>query len=190
LEKWDIFLSQISKQEHQVSQTFALSKTTVKMKNESSFYQIASISAILSCPVALASIMLIFNAFDWDFETAFMPAKAIAFQPDPSALLRWCWILDIFRYYLPLVPLALALHHRHAAKAPLHSRLFLFSGLGYSSIGGLGAALLAGATTPLFEAFQSGDSVQKMAAAQVFSNLNNEILNGVWNIFSMFMAAI
>lgn len=160
------------------------------MKNETSFYKFAGITAILSCLIALTSILLIFSAFNWDFETAFTPAKAIAFQPDPSNLLRWGWILDIFGYYLPLVPLVLALHHHLAEKSPLRSQMFAFFGLGYMTVGALGAAMLAGATAPLFEAFQAGDATQKAAATLVFSNLNNEILNGVWNIFSMLMAAI
>ncbi|MBI5916020.1 MAG: DUF4386 family protein [Bacteroidetes bacterium] len=160
------------------------------MKNETSFSKLTGALALLSCPVALTSIVLIFSAFNWDFETAFTPSKAIAFQPDPSALLRWGWILDILGYYLPLAPIAIWLHHRLSAEAPLHSRLFAFCGLSFVSTGALGAAMLAGATVPLYEAFQSGDAAQKAASAQVFINLNNEVLNGVWNIFAMLLAAV
>lgn len=160
------------------------------MKNEASFSKLAGIAALLSCPIALASIVLIFSAFNWDFETAFTPSKAIGYQPDPSALLRSGWILDILGYYLPVVPVALWLQHRLSGEAPLYSRLFSVFGLGYLGAGAFGAAMLAGATVPLYEAFQAGDGVQKAAVAQVFINLNNEVLNGVWNIFAMLLAAI
>lgn len=160
------------------------------MKKESSFFKIAGFLAVLSCPLALASIMLIFTAFNWDFETAFDPVKAIAFQPDPSATLRWGWILDIFGYYLPLVPLALALHHWFSSTAKLHSQLFTLCGLGYILIGATGAAMLAGATVPLYAAYAAGEVAQKAVVTQVFANLNNEVLSGVWNIFSMTLAAV
>jgi hypothetical protein len=159
-------------------------------KNETSFFKIAGLVALLSCPVALASLMLIFAAFNWDFETAFDPVKAIAFQPDPSATLRWGWILDIFGYYLPIVPLALALHRRLSFAAPLHSQLFTLCGLGYILVGAIGAAMLAGATVPLYEAYAAGDVAQKAAVTQIFANLNNEVMSGVWNIFTMTLAAV
>jgi hypothetical protein len=160
------------------------------MTNEISFSKLAGTVALLSLPVALISISLVFSAYNWDFEIAFNPSKAIAYQPDPSYMLRWAWILDIFGYYLPLAPLALWLHHRLSEKAPLYSQLFGFCALGFVGIGAAGAAMLAGATVPLFEAFQAGDMVQKAASAQVYENLNNEVLSGIWNIFSMLLAAI
>lgn len=160
------------------------------MKNERSFSKLAGMAALLSCPVALFSISLVFSAYNWDFEVAFDPSKAIAYQPDPSGMLRWGWILDIFGYYLPLAPLALWLHHRLSEKAPLYSQLFSYCALGFVGIGATGAAMLAGATVSLFEAFQSGDAVQKAVATQIYENLNNEVLSGIWNIFSMLLAAI
>jgi hypothetical protein len=159
-------------------------------KKESSFFKMAGLVAMLSCPLALASILLVFTAFNWDFETAFNPVKAIAFQPDPSATLRWGWILDIFGYYLPVVPLAFALHRWLSSSAPLHSQLFTLCGLGYILIGATGAAMLAGATVPLYEAYAAGDVAQKAVVTQVFANLNNEVMSGVWNIFSMTLAAV
>ncbi len=160
------------------------------MKNDASFFRMAGFIALLSAPVALASILLVFAVFNWDFETAFDPLKAIAYQPGPSATLRWAWILDIFGYYLPVLPLALALHSRLSGEAPLFNHLFTFSGLGYILSGAIGAAMLAGATAPLYEAYSAGDAAQKAIAAQVFANLNNEVLSGIWNIFTMTLAAV
>jgi hypothetical protein len=160
------------------------------MTTSNSFFKLAGMLAMISCPLALISLGCIFTAFNWDFETAFNPAKAIAYQPDPSALLRWGWILDIFGYYLPVLPALLALYHWQKEKAPLHSQLFAISGLTYILIGAAGAAMLAGGTVPLYEAFQSGDAAQKSTVSQVFSNLNNEVMSGIWNIFTMTLAAV
>lgn len=150
----------------------------------------AGMIALLSCPVALLSLALIFNAFNWDFETAFNPMKAIAYQPDPSGSLRWGWILDIFGYYLPALPLALALHRWLSPGAPMYSQLFTLCGLGYVLTGAAGAAMLAGGTVPLYEAYQAGDEAQKAIATQVFANLNNEVMSGIWNIFTMTLVGV
>ncbi len=160
------------------------------MKSETTFIKAAGVVALLSGPVALVSITLIFVAFNWDFETAFAPAKAIAFEPDPSATLRWGWILDVFGYYLPLLPVLMVLHRWVSAPAPLHSQLFSLCGMGFIFIGATGAAMLAGATEPLHAAYRAGADADKAIAAQIFANLNNEVMSGIWNIFSMTLAAI
>ena len=160
------------------------------MKSETTFIKTAGIIALLSGPVALVSIILIFVAFNWDFDTAFNPMKAIAFEPDPSTTLRWGWILDIFGYYLPLAPAALVLHRWLSAHAPLPSQLFSLCGMGFIFIGATGAAMLAGATEPLYDAYRAGSDTGKVIAAQTFANLNNEVMSGIWNLLSMSLAAI
>ncbi|MBL7828724.1 MAG: hypothetical protein JNJ57_18965, partial [Saprospiraceae bacterium] len=133
---------------------------------------------------------LVFNAFNWDFEVAFNPVKAIAYQPDPSFALRWGWFLDIPGYYLLLAPAVIHLHHWLSPKAQLHSKLFAFFGLGYILTGALGAAVLTGATQPLFAAYGSGDPVQQIAVAQVYAGTVHAVMDGIWNMFSMLMGAI
>lgn len=160
------------------------------MQSETTFIKTAGIIALISGPVALVSITLIFATFNWDFEIAFNPEKAIAFEPDPSATLRWGWILDIFGYYLPLLPALMALHRWVSAPAPLHSQLFSLCGAGFIFIGATGAAMLAGATEPLYAAYRAGADADKAIAIQTFANLNNEVMSGIWNIFSMTLAAI
>lgn len=150
----------------------------------------AGAAAMLSCPIGLASIILIFNAFDWDFETAFDPFKAIAYLPDPSSELRWGWFLDILGYYLLLAPAVIYLYYRLSPKAPMHSALFAFCGLGYILTGALGAAILTGTTQPSYAAYSTGDPTQQMAVAQVFANTVHAVMDGIWNMFSMLMGAI
>lgn len=160
------------------------------MKLQCSFSKLAGAAAMLSGPIGLASIIFIFNAFNWDFETAFDPIKAIAYQPDPSPMLRWGWLLDILGYYLLLAPVVIYLHHWLSQRAPLHSQLFAFSGLGYILTGALGAAVLAGTSQPLFAAYATGDSTQQIAVAQVYATTVHAVLDGIWNLFSMLMGAI
>ncbi len=165
-------------------------KLPTSMKSETTFIKTAGVIALLSGPVALVSIILIFVAFNWDFDIAFNPLKAIAFEPDPAATLRWGWILDIFGYYLPLVPAALVLHRWLSANAPLYSQLFSLCGLAFIFIGATGAAMLAGATEPLYETYRAGGETDKAVAAQIFANVNNEVMSGIWNLFSMTLASI
>lgn len=145
---------------------------------------------MLSCPIGLASILLVFNAFNWDFETAFNPFKAIAYQPNPSFALRWGWFLDILGYYLLLTPAMICLHHWLSPRAPLYSKMFAFFGLGYILMGAMGAAVLAGVTQPLFAAYNTGDMTQKMAIGQIYASMVHAVMDGIWNIFSMLMGTI
>ena len=109
---------------------------------KTSFAKTAAFAAILSCPIALLSLGLVFGAFNWDFDVAFNPAKAIAYQPDPSKMLHYGWLLDILGYYLLWVPIAIYLGQGLSTKSTLYSQLFTFCGKGYILCGGLGAAIL------------------------------------------------
>lgn len=160
------------------------------MTVQPSFSKLAAFAAILSCPIALLSLFLVFGAFNWDFDVAFNPAKAIAYLPDPSTTLRFGWLLDLLGFYLLLMPVAIFLEKYLSKKAPLHSRLFAVCGLGYILFGALGAAMMSGTSEPVFAAYQSGDAMQKAAAAAVFANTFHEVFDGVWNQFSMLLAAV
>ncbi|MFN0175205.1 MAG: hypothetical protein ACKVU0_11200 [Saprospiraceae bacterium] len=160
------------------------------MKLQNSFSKLAGAAAMLSCPVGLASIILVFSAFNWDFEAAFDPLKAIAYRPDPSSVLRWGWFLDLIGYYLLLAPVVIYLHYAWSNKAPMHSSLFAFLGLGYILTGALGASVLTGTTQPLFSAYNTGDPAQQMAVAQIYSSIVHAVMDGIWNMFSMLMGAI
>ncbi|MBC7776972.1 MAG: hypothetical protein H7246_16190 [Phycisphaerae bacterium] len=160
------------------------------MQLQSSFSKMAGAAAMLSCPIGLASIILVFNAFNWDFEAAFNPLKAIAYLPDPSSALRWGWFLDIIGYYLLLAPAVIYLHYWLSPRASLHSNLFAFFGLGYVLTGALGAAVLTGATQPLFTAYNTSDPAQQLAVAQIYATLVHAVMDGIWNMFSMLMGAI
>lgn len=150
----------------------------------------AGIAAIISCPLALASLFAAFGAFNWDFDTAFNPAKAIAYTPDPSRIVRLGWMLDIPGFYLLWAPAIFWLHHRFSEKAPLQSRTFTFFGLGYILCGALGAAMLAGTVVPLHAAYGGSDAATQAIVSQVYIQLNHEVFDGIWNLYAMLMAAV
>lgn len=155
---------------------------------KTSFAKTAAFAAILSCPISLLSLCLVFGAFNWDFDVAFNPAKAIAYLPDPSQMLRYGWLLDILGYYLLLAPLAIYLEQWASTKSTLYSQLFTFCGKGYILCGGLGAAILAGTSEPIFSAYQTGATSAEHGA--VFANTFHEVFDGIWNQFGMLLAAV
>lgn len=157
---------------------------------QNSFFRTAALTTFLSGPIGLASLCMVFGAYNWDFDTAFNPLKAIAYQPDPGPALRLGWLLDILGFYLLLAPAVFYLQHHFSEKAPLYARLFTFFGLGYILFGGMGAAIMSGTSESIFSSWQIGDPAQKAAVATVFTHTYHQIFDGIWNLYAMLMAGV
>lgn len=160
------------------------------MQHEHSFSRLAGFAAMLAAPIGWLSLILVFAAYNWDFDVIFDPLKAIAYQPDPAGLSRWGWALDLLGFYLLLAPAILFMRHKLSAKAPLHSQTIAFFGLGYILSGAIGAAMLVGASVPLYAAHAAGDPTGQAIAAQIYANLNHEVLDGIWNVLGVMFSSV
>lgn len=158
------------------------------MDANNTFKRFAGITAIFSCPVAFLSLWLILSAFDFDVDIASNPARAIAYAPDPSLLIFWGWIFDIFGYYLPLIPLLIFLQHTFSSTHPLQSKFAFFCGSAYVVTDALGAAMLAGTTVFLFNGYHAEAGNQDLYVS-LYGLLNSMVFSGIWNILGYTFAA-
>src|SRR5687768_9543800 len=101
------------------------------MSDHQSFQRFAALAAIISFPLALGSIVLSGMAMDFNMEASTNPALLLSVGADGANLLRWGMILDMFSYYLPLLPVALFLLHWLNPKSPNWVRFYTFCGVGY-----------------------------------------------------------
>jgi hypothetical protein len=129
-------------------------------------------------------------AIDFNMEASTNPALGLAVGADGASLLRWGMILDMFGYYLPLLPVALFLWHWLGPRNPDWVLFYTSCGLGYILIGAIGAAILAAVHPPLINAYTQASLEQRPVLETVFSAIGNMVYGGMWNILEVLLAGI
>jgi hypothetical protein len=99
-------------------------------------------------------------------------------------------ILDMFSYYLPLLPVALFLWRWLGSRDPDWVIFYTSCGLGYILIGAIGAAILAAVHPPLINAYAQASVEQRPVLETVFSAVWNMVYGGMWNILEVLLAGI
>ena len=160
------------------------------MNDHQSFQRFAALSAIISFPLALGSIVLSGMALDFNMEASTNPALLLSVGADGASLSRWGMILDMLGYYLPLLPVALFLWRWLGPRDPDWVRFYTFCGLGYILIGAIGAVILAAVHPPLISAYSQSSVEQRPALETVFSAVWNMVYGGMWNILGELLAGI
>ena len=160
------------------------------MSDHQSFQRFAALAAIISFPLALASIVLTSAAMDFEMDASMHPALLLSVGPDGARLLGWGLILDMFSYYLPLLPAALFLLHWLQPKSPNWVRFYTLCGVGYILIGAIGATILAATYPPLIRAYGQASSSQQVVLETIFSTITDLVYGGLWNILEMLLAGV
>jgi hypothetical protein len=161
------------------------------MNDHQSFQRFAALAAIISFPLALGSIVLPGIAIDFKFmDASTNPVFTLSVGADGASLLRWGMILDMFSYYLPLLPVALFLWRWLGSRNPDWVLFYTSCGLGYILIGAIGAAILAAVLPPLINAYAQASVEQRPVLETVFSAIGNMVYGGMWNILEVLLAGI
>jgi hypothetical protein len=163
------------------------------MNEHLSFQRFAALAAILSCPLALVSIVLSSVATDFNMEASnnlafWLPWLSIG--TDGARLLRWGLILDMLSYYLPLLPVALFLWRWLRSRNPDWVLFYTSCGLGYILVGAIGAAILAAVHPPLISAYTQASVEQRQVLEAVYSASGNIVYGGMWGILEVLLAGI
>jgi hypothetical protein len=158
------------------------------MSDHQSFQRFAALAAIISFPLALGSIVLSGMALDFNMEASTNPALLLSVGADGASLSRWGMILDMFSYYLPLLPVALFLWGWLGPRNPDWVRFYTFCGLGYILIGATGAVILAAIQPPLIKAYAQASVEQRVMLETVFNTIWSMVYGGMWNILGGLLA--
>ena len=152
------------------------------MDNEQSFQRLAAVTAIISAPLAFATLVLGSVAVDFNYEAFSDPELVLSVGSSGASLLGWGMVADIFGYYLLLAPLALFLWHWLRPKDPKMADLYTFSGLAYMVIGAIGAGFLWMAWPSLINSYAAASVQQREAIEIVFKTVTAGIKSGVWGM--------
>ena len=107
-----------------------------------------------------------------------------------SSWLTHTFILDLFGYYLPLIPLALYIPKLLNAEHSGLVRVFTFSGLAYIICGAIGASLCITILPNLADSYLQASGDEKLLYLTVFSAFFNGIFFGLWDLLDPILAGI
>jgi hypothetical protein len=160
------------------------------MSNDASFQRLAAVTSILATLLAFGSIGVQALVLGVNTDPFSNPASILMTGANGANLLRWGMILDIFGYYLLLVPLALLLWSRLQPKGMNLVTLYTFCGLAYILVGAIGAATLAAISPPLIEGYGHASAQQRQMYEVVFSGFINVVYVGLWNLLESSLSGI
>ena len=160
------------------------------MISDRSFSHMAAIAAIASLPLAVGNLFAMLATVHFDFNGMTNPLVLLHAGAAAAPLWRWSMILDIFGYYLPIVPLILLLRSSLRHRGPNWIDLFALCLLAYSIIGAIGGAMLATALPTLIREYATASSSHHMSLQAVFTGYTDGIYRGLWNMLEEFLAGI
>jgi hypothetical protein len=160
------------------------------MGTETSFQRWAAISAIVSAPLALASIVAPLPAVGWDMDVFSDPVSILRRGEQVVGALRMSLLLDLFGYYLLIAPVVLVLPAWAKRRGALATRLFAGALVVYVLLGAAGAAVLAGASPRLLRAYGTAPPEQRAVIEGLYNLLWDAIYGGIWNILEVLVAGI
>jgi hypothetical protein len=160
------------------------------MNDHQSFQRVAAVTAIVSFPLALASVVLSAIAQNFSPDVAANPALMLSIGAGGANLLRWGMILDMLGYYLPLLPVALFFWRWLGSRNPNWVLFYTSCGLGYILVGAIGAAILAAVHPPLISAYAQAPVEQRPVLEAVFSAIGNIVYGGMWAMLDTLLVGI
>lgn len=149
------------------------------MNDEPSFKLIAAISTMAAGLVQLATGMFQFLAIDFDFEAVADPASLITLGGQAAETLRWGLLLEIFGFFLLLVPAALYLWYWLRPHHPKLVSLYTVCGLAHLFIGAAGAATRLGVLPKALQAYSQASGAEQEMLAVAFQMFTDVYFGGL-----------
>ena len=140
----------------------------------------AIVATFLMAFLGLISDVIALAAFQFRIDWFLDPAMAVAGGSSTAELLYWAAITDLFSYYLPMAPIAVALWASLRAGPSLLIDAATLAAFGFVVIGSVGAVSLATVGPSLVRTYAEAGQDQA-AAALAFSQLIN-LVWGLWQL--------
>lgn len=160
------------------------------MMDDRSFQRVAAIAAIVSLPLAAGNLIAMLATVHFNLNGMTDPLVLLHAGKGSAPLWRWSMILDIFGYYLAIVPLILLLRSSLREQSPNWVDLFALCLLAYCFIGAIGGAELATALPRLIREYATASPSHRMSLEAVFTGYTDGIYRGLWNLLEEFLAGI
>ncbi len=141
---------------------------------------------ILSGIIALWCLYTGADAVDYNFDAFSNPLITLNYSANHQQASRFL-LLDMFGYYLLLLPLIFYLHQQYKFQSSW-TPLITFSGLAYVLIGAIGAAILAAIWPALMQDYLSAADQNKEWTAGLFKTTTLLVTKGLWNILEVIFA--
>ena len=114
---------------------------------------------------------------------------ALGAPPPAATLTYWSMQLDLFGYYLLLLPLAVTLWHELRFRAPAWMDLISLCGVSYILVGAAGAAVLGAVWPPLIRAYPA-DHLATGAIRPLFEAATRAVDQGLWNTLELLLGGM
>jgi hypothetical protein len=150
----------------------------------------AAIAAIASLPLAVGNLFAMLATVHFNLNGMTNPLILLHAGAPAAPLWRWSMILDIFGYYLPIVPLILLLRTSLRHRGPNWIDLFALCLLAYCLIGAIGGSMLATALPTLIREYRTAGSFHQASLQSVFTGYTDGVYRGLWNLLEEFLAGI
>lgn len=157
------------------------------MNDNDGFAKFAGITAILALPFVILLGVVSWAAYGGDVSSLFN-GSLVSGGLHKAELLRWSMIVDLFGYYLILLPLIVLLWTRLERRdAPL-ARFAALSGFGYVIVGAIGAALLAVVDPLLMQRFVEHPA-ERETVRLLYEVVTRGAAIGLWNLLEQLLLA-
>ncbi|MCB0534098.1 MAG: hypothetical protein H6574_24275 [Lewinellaceae bacterium] len=158
------------------------------MKQLSDYRFTVGILSVLAGILALACIWVGTLAVEFNFDAFSDPVLTLQYAHN-HALAKWFNLLDLFGYYLLLLPLVFYFHQQYKYRSPWMP-LITFSGAAYALVGALGAAILTALWPEQMKDYLTASPEEKQLISTIFSTTTLLVTKGMWNILEVLFAAV
>jgi hypothetical protein len=145
--------------------------------------------SILSGVLALGCLLTGLVATQFDQEAFANPAKLLDMSGVDVSKLRLFMVLDLFGYYLLLLPAIFFVHGKLKSKTAL-APLFTSLGFGYVLIGAIGAAALAVIWPTLLEKYDLATTSMREVYRADFLFSTDFVVKGLWNYLEVLLGGV
>lgn len=148
-----------------------------------------TVGAITIASGILALLCMIVGtlAVEFNFDAFSNPVLVLQYSKNHE-LAKWFMLLDLFGYYLLLLPVILFIHQQYKYRSPWMP-LFTFSGAAYVLVGSIGAAMLSEVWPGLMQDYLNATIENQEMIALQFQVSTIAVTKGLWNILEVLFAA-
>lgn len=151
--------------------------------------KIIGVLTILSGVLALGCMVVGLLATQFNSEAFANPVMLLEMPGVNPEYIRWFMLLDMFGYYLLLLPVLWYLHRKIELKTAWASCISS-AGFGYVIIGAIGAAALAVVWPTLMVNYGLASSETKEIYKANFLLANDFVAKGMWNTLEVFLCGV